>query len=258
MAGNLVLAGGNFRQNGPIAGNVKLAAGNALLSSTIGGFLHARVDTLHLSSQAEIGDNLIYWSGNQAAIEDGATIAGEVTRHQVTSLEVPKEELLKFLAGLRALSKLASLIAALFIGWLLIKICPRFTQATTQVIQRKPWQAFGIGLIFIIVVPVVFGLLVATLVGIKLAFILMSGFFILVAIATIFSMILLGYWIMRLFTKEVNLGWALLVGVVAYCLLTYIPVLGGFVSLVALLLGLGSLLIVKRDLFKELKAKKLI
>lgn len=258
LTGNLVSAGGNVRISAPIAGNIKIAGGNVILSSEVGGFMHARVDVLRLTSKAAVKDNLVYWSYQEASIDEGAKITGQVTHHPVERPEIPKEDLAKVLAGLKAFTKLISLITALVIGFLFINFYPKFSQRTTDVIQKRPWIAFGVGLLFLIAVPVVFGLLLTTVIGIKLAFLLLAGYFVTVAVSSVFTMLLFGHWFLKLFTKDIKPGVAMLVGAVIYYLLSMIPVLGGVVIVVALLLGLGGVLVAKKELYKELRNHKLI
>lgn len=258
VTGSLVTAGGNIRVSAPVAGNVKMAGGTIILSSEVGGFMHARADMLRLTSKASVGDNLVYWSHQEASIDEGALVTGEVTRHVVERPEIPKEDFLKVIAGLKAFTRLIGLITALVIGLLLISFYPKFSLQATEVIKKRPWIAFGVGLLFLIVVPVVFGLLLTTVIGIKLAFLLLAGYFMIIAVSSVFTMLLIGYWFLRLFTKDVKPGLAMLVGAVIYFLLTMVPVLGGIVIVVSLLLGLGALLVAKKELYQELKNHKLI
>jgi len=258
LVGNLVTAGGNIRIAAPVAGNIKMAGGTAILSNEVGGFVHARVDMLRLTSKASVGDSLIYWSYQEASVDEGTQITGEVTHHTVKRPELPREDLLKVFAGLKAFTKLISLITALAIGLLAISFFPKFSQGATDVIQKRPWIAFGVGLLFLITVPVVFGLLLTLVIGIKLAFILLAGYFMMVAVSSVFTMLLAGYWFLRMFTKDIKPGMAMLVGAIIYYLLTMIPVLGNVVIIVALLFGLGGVLVAKKELYKELRNHKLI
>jgi hypothetical protein len=258
VAGSVVGAGGNLRLAGPVTGNVKLAGGSIILSSEVGGFFHARSDMLRLTSNASVGDNLIYWSYQLASIDDGTQIAGETTYYPAKRPEFNREDALKFMAGFQAFTKLVGLITALVVGFLLLGYYPRYSQKAIDLIRKRFWATFGTGLLFLIVVPVVFCLLLITVVGIKLALIILATYFVVVSVANVFPMLFIGNWFLKLFSNDLKPGIALLVGAVIYYLLTTIPVFGGIFALVSLFIGLGAMLLAKMEYYKDLKEHKLI
>jgi hypothetical protein len=50
--------------------------------------------------------------------------------------------------------------------------------------------------------------------------------------------------------------WAFVFGLCPYFFLTAVPLLGGFATLLAVLFGLGSVLLTKKDLSREAKAQR--
>ena len=258
VTGSLVGAGGNFKVAAPIGGNVKLATGNLLVSSEIVGFLHARVDTLRLTSKAVVDGDLIYWSYQDASLDEQAVVGGEVTKHITTRPELPKQELVKFFIGLKLFFRFIALISALVLGLLLVRFYPNYSRRAAENIQTRPWTALGLGLVTMIVVPIIVIVLLATVVGIPLAFILLAAYFIYISLAKIFVMLLLGYWILKSFVKDAGLGWSLLAGALVFYLLTLIPILGGLIAFVALLLGIGTVLITGKETYLEAKKHKIL
>jgi len=205
-----------------------------------------------------VAGNLIYWSQTEASIDEQAVVGGEVTKHLVQRSEFPKKDFVKFFVGLKIFFKLVGFISALVLGLILISFYPNYSRRTAETIQAKPWAALGIGLLALIVTPVVIAVLLASVIGLPLAFILMASYFIYLSLAKVFVMLLIGYGILRSFKKDVALGWSLIVGVIAFYLITMIPVLGGLLAGVALLLGLGAMLIAGKQAYIEAKDKKII
>jgi cytoskeletal protein CcmA (bactofilin family) len=258
VTGSLVGAGGNVKLASFVGSNVKLAAGNATVSSQIDGFLHVRGDSVRLTSKAAVNGDLVYWSYQDASIDEQAVVAGEVTKHIAKKPEVPKEDMLKFLLGVKLFFRFVGLISALVLGFLLVSFYPNYSRRAAENIQTRPWAALGLGLLALIVTPIIVAVLMVTVVGVPLAFVLLASYFIYISLAKIFVMLLLGYWILKSFMKDAGLGWSLLAGAIVFYLLTLIPILGGLIAFVALLLGLGTTLITSKEVYHEAKKHKIV
>jgi cytoskeletal protein CcmA (bactofilin family) len=82
VSGGVVAAGGSVDLAAPVGGAAKIAAGTLIIANRIAGDVEAAVGTLRIASKAEIGGNVTYWSGQEAAVSEGARINGKiVTKH---------------------------------------------------------------------------------------------------------------------------------------------------------------------------------
>lgn len=257
MAGNLVIAGGDVFVNGPVEGNVQVAAGQAVFSDRVGGYVEGWVELLRLTPKAEIEGTLTYWSAQEASVDDGAVV-GETTYNKVDSPQAGHGDFKDVFVGLKILTHIVGLITALVIGLLFVKFYPRFSKRVTGVIEKQPLASFGVGLVALVLLPVLAVVLMVTFFGLKLGFITLAMYAILVCIGSIFAMLVIGYWVARLFSKEVNLYWALVVGAVVFYILTLLPVIGMLLKVLALIFGIGGLLLAKKAFYNELKEKQLI
>jgi len=205
-----------------------------------------------------VADNLIYWSYQDASIDEQAVIGGNITKHIIKKPEVPKEEIVKFFFGLKLFFSFVGLISALVLGFLLVSFYPNYSRRAAENIQTRPWVALGVGLLALIVTPIIIAVLLTTVVGISLAFILLASYYIYLSLAKIFVMLLMGYWILKFFTKDAGLGWSLLAGAIVFYLLSLIPILGTLITFVALLLGFGTMLITGREIYQDAKKHKIV
>lgn len=270
---NLIVAGGTVDITGPVGGSVYAGAGTLNSSSTVGRNFVAGAGTFNARGGSRVGRDLAVGAGTanvagtiardvQAGagtlnIEDGARIGGDL----IASTNDPRIAPGAVIVGERTIRaqpadgkdrRGAALLAAFFwrlfttlglllIGLLTIALFPRATAETTSLLRARPWASMLAGLILLIVVPIAAVIIMVTIIGIPLGVILLMLYFIAVFVAPLFAAIVLGYLIWR--KPGGSLYLALLIGVGVYFVLRLIPFLGGLVGLVALLAGLGALVL---------------
>lgn len=273
--GDLLAAGGNIDVRGTVTGNIRAAGGNLIISGNVGrnisiaggninfspganvaGNLALAGGQITLSPQATVDGNLTYFSSNPATISQEATISGQVSQNIPD--RKPKEEAKREIGALFSFFTVASFILASIIGIILIKLLPNYFARISGVIVNKPWVSLGIGLLTIIVFPVVFMLLMFTIIGIPIAIFLAFVLAVLLYLAKIFVAFVIGELILRRFSKNTGRIWAFLLGLVIYYVVTLIPVIGWLISVIAALMGLGAILIARMNLYRELRAKEII
>src|SRR5262249_1357768 len=81
VSGSVVAAGGNVDLAAPVGSAATVSAGTLIVANRIAGDLEAAVGTLRITSKAEIGGNVNYWSGREADVSEGARINGNIVRN---------------------------------------------------------------------------------------------------------------------------------------------------------------------------------
>ena len=259
IQGGLVVAGGSVSLAAPVGRDARVAAGNVTLSNTIKGNLEAATGDLRLTSRAVVAGALTYWSDQAASIDANAKVRGVVT--QKAPLALPRASAKKIagtIAGLILLVKAISFISTLILGALLIHFFPVYNRAAVSTLKKRPWASLGVGFFALFVTPMVVVILLVTVVGAPLALILTAVYFIGVYLARIVVILWVGAFIFERFGKEVRERWALVVGLVVYSLLTFIPFIGALGALFAILFGLGAILLADRALYAAAREKELI
>jgi len=204
IGGSLVAGAGNINIAAPIVKDARLGGGNVTLSSSVGGNLDASVGSLRITSKASVDGNLTYWSTEDASIDPAASISGEVVKHFIDQVKPSPAKTLGILAGINIFLTLISAISTLVLGLLLIKLFPGYTQSVVNKLRKRPWASLGFGFLGVIVIPVVFVLLLITVVGIPLALILAGSYLITLFIVRIFAMRLIGQLIFERFNWKKN------------------------------------------------------
>ncbi|MEA2015479.1 MAG: hypothetical protein U9O59_01975 [Actinomycetota bacterium] len=270
IGGDLVVTGGTVSVDGEIEGRLIASGGDITIEGIIGkGVQIDYVNSLTVTSAADIGGDLSYSSSNEASISKNAEIAGDV---KFSLIELPSEEkeaikeaLLSFFAATYFGGKLISFLSLFILGILLILAMPKVFEKFNDRMKNTLGYSIGAGAIMLFGAPVVVSvlmvisvLLFVTLIGsgvgiaATVSYILLLIFYILlIYVSTIFLSYLLGKIIlMKTSLKFDKYGWkvlAFLIGLVIICVVYNIPFIGWLIRLAGILFGLGALALVIKD-----------
>ena len=284
VIGDLLVAGGDVTVAGSVDGAVRVAGGNVQVRGQVRRDLLALAGNLKTERDGRIGQDLLFTAGN---VELSGTVAGGVlgrageysnrgtitATESVTTWRGPAFSEPSALERVFALLRNYLLIA--LAGALLLWLAPRFLPSAAGVLTERPFESLGIGMLAgVILLAVLIGLFVAL--GILVALFGVSGFnrlalttalggflgggllavaFILVMglLAAAVAGLALGRFILRRIAPSGSARplEALLAGAFVVALLMAIPVVGGIVSFVIGLLGLGAVTLLLRRLRRE-------
>lgn len=258
ITGSLTIAGGNVEVFAPVGRGITAGAGNLYVGESVGGNITAGVGMLTLGSNAKVTGNLNYWSEEDMVSNDGATVSGIITRNEYQKYVADKEMFAKAVSGALFTIKLVEIIALLLLGSVLIKLAPNYTKKTVDIIQTNPWKSLFVGLITSIVLPVLIVLAFISLIGIPVA---VMGIFIIMLLfvfAKIFASLFIGGVLLSMVNKSVNVYASLAVGLLVLFVLFFIPVIGWLAGCVLMLMGLGGMIVMKKNFYTLLRSKNLI
>ena len=257
--GGVVAGGGNIQLAAPVSHDVKIAAGNLTISNRIGGDVDAIVGRVRLTSKAAVTGNLTYQSPAFASVDDLAKISGSVTRKEFPRDSLPSAKaILGLLAGLKLLLLAMSFVSTLVLGFLLMHFYPNSTQKAVDQLRQRPMASLGLGLLALIGPPLLAGLLALTIVGLPLALVALAWYFVVLYLSRVVVIAWAGQAIFQRLGKADRKRWAFVVGLVAYFLLALIPVLGGLVTLIVILFGLGALLFTKKETYVAARGQAMV
>ena len=278
VAEDLFSGSSRLRIEGTIQGDAKIAINNTDDSYTPGPWMFGP-DTpsmpsvpsgLTFGKDAEIAGLLEYTSPLAISIPSGIAAA---VQHQLPPVDAQVSKEISSNDGPDSfvLDTLRRLVALLLVGLLLARLVPAWIMNPAARLQARPWPSLGMGMLSLIIAPfallagLALVILVAVLVGaltlgelvgavlgvglpalalLTAAFFLMLGYLPQAIIA-----FLGGRWILQR-TRPAsadNIYWALLVGLVVLGILMSVPVLGGLLSFLVILAGLGALVLLFLD-----------
>ncbi|WP_459191936.1 bactofilin family protein [Halosimplex sp. J119] len=227
-------------EGGTVGGNFDAGAGDVRIDGTIEGDARIGADRILLGESAVIAGSLTYdgrLGGNYDAV------AGEITRDRMAGPSA-FDDFQPFASWLFALY---AFVANLLLGALLLALFPAFSDSVAEQAMTDPLRTGLVGLGVLIGVPVLLVVIALTIVGIPLTVAGAVVFALVVWTGLVYGRFALGAWLLSLADSRESFGgvhrrWvALVFGLALGGGLSLVPILGGLVDLVILLLGLGAL-----------------
>lgn len=240
VGGDAVLAGGRLRIEAPIEGELRAAGRDILLDSAVTGDVYIEGRSIVLGPNARIGGALTH-RGHSVQIASETEVAGEVT----ALLPRPGPDL-RPLAGFAVWAGAALLFGLFLMAIVVAAAFPRLMNDTAGALRTQPLTMLGLGAVLAILTPFVVLILIVTLLGLPLAFVLATAFALLWPLAlvgAVYAVAMLARTRLRRDAAAPTAGaralWAG-VAMIAFILVGLIPVIGFVVWLIAYLFGLGA------------------
>jgi cytoskeletal protein CcmA (bactofilin family) len=250
------IAGSSVQIQGKIGRNLALAAGDAQLSGEVGGTVKARVGHLTLLPGTVIHGDLDVTAPAPPEVSPQARVIGRIEHHPSASAARPGSR-----QGAWAgwwIGWLMQFLWLLVLGGAMLAVSHRWMDRIAETVVRQPGGSAGMGLLFLVIVPVLALALLITLIGAPLALVLMAVYGVAVLFAGVFVAYLVGAWL------TTHLGGAhvapfaqLALGALVVSLLMALPWVGWIFRLIVLIVGLGAFVLERRDLFHRLRAQEL-
>jgi cytoskeletal protein CcmA (bactofilin family) len=259
--------------NGEIADDVVVTSSALKINGAVGGNVEATVN--EAGSAPPFTPNFpgaVTMVAPGYRVGEEATIGGEEDI-ETASRNVDLGETFSSYAWRILRGRLGEFIALLLVGGLLLWLWPGMVQSTTTAAQKKPLPSAGwgcivtlafpilmvLGIIALIIAAVVIGLVtfgqltgqVVSIGAVSIAWIAVVFNFILFTVTKVIVALAVGRLIMNRFALQMKPIWlslsSLALGALIYQILRVIPVLGWFVALITILVGLGAMFIVVRQ-----------
>ncbi|MGH2683625.1 MAG: hypothetical protein ACRDIX_10370 [Actinomycetota bacterium] len=272
VTGDLLAGSGSVEVSGQVGGDARVGAGQVTVSGSVGEDLVAGTGRLTLTSSGEVGEDLIFGTGRttlDGRVEGdvlGSTGTysrrGTVGGTENVNITEREEEAPPTVAD-RALDVFQRFLSVLIVAALLLWLAPRLLGGSSEMLRRRPLASLGIGLIgmvgFVILVVVI--IIVAVLIAIGLGLLGLEGLGGTTVFGTIVGLIVLGFLFffflafgahaaVGMFVGRTALGgdgarqwWAIALGVLIVVVITSLPIVGGWLSLLVAIFGLGALLL---------------
>ncbi len=250
IARDLTLGAGTATIDGTVNGNINGGASNMEMRGVTKGNVTVNIDNnIKLSPGAIIGGNLEYTAPRPGEIS--GVVSGTTTYKETP---VRKENFMSRLPG-----EIIGYFWLLLVGIVSLILAPELTQKNSDNISVKPLKNFLWGLLFLIVTPIVAVLLLITIIGIPLGLILLFVYIILLYISRIYIGLWVGQYVLRKLKQETKSRvLAMALGLIIVVIGINLPIIGGFIHFIIILLGLGAIVLTEYNGYKKLKEQKII
>ena len=237
---------GKLTLYGTVGGDVKGRIGELVISGEVKGNVKVKADKLTLMPTARILGDLRYTGEKEARIEPGAQIVGETVWTRKESQEDKKPT--SIFTGKPLIPEFLFLLALMITGIVLTVLCRKNAYQAKQAVGDSFLKSLGLGLVFLICIPIAIVVLMVTIIGIPIAIISLVAYLVFVYVAKIPVATFLGEKIVKGLGKkeEASLIWSMIVGLVVLTLLLNIPYLGWPIYFVVLFTGFGAIITSQR------------
>ncbi|QLG49785.1 bactofilin family protein [Natrinema halophilum] len=220
-------------RDGTVGGTFTAGAGNVVVDGVLEGNAEIGAETIRLGETASIAGDLRY-DGDLEGNTD--SVAGSI--EEDSSLGVDVAPTVQPFAWW--IAAVYTLVVNLLLGAVLLALFPRFSDSVASTVATGPFRSGLIGLGVFVGIPVLLIALAITIVGIPLSIVGAIAFAFLLWIATVYGWFAVAAGIFR----AVGIGnrWlALVVGLVVGAAVSRVPIVGGLLTFLVLLLGLGAI-----------------
>ncbi len=251
IGGNLTVGGGQVTLRGPVKGNVSVGGGRLLIDAVVEGDVESYAGSLALGPNARLAGKLRYRSGDELVRDPAATVAGAVERLALPgrggAAPAPHDDGWRgpgsrggpawlWTAGLMAVAAL--LVAAL----------PVTSMRVADALRTRPGWSLLWGFVALVCIPVAILFLLISIIGIPIALLALLLYLALLLVGYVGSAIGLGQWALARLRADAaqRTGWrigAAMAALLLLALLGSVPFVGGLVALLAVVGGIGAIIL---------------
>lgn len=251
VGGDVAVAGGMIRIDAPVTGDVRIGGGEVHINSTIGGNVEIQAEKITLGPKAVINGTLTYKSPNEAVLAEGAVVRGKTTYTPSPDVRQAARDGLIAFFSIWVIAKMIMIFSgALVIGYVFQRYAAEFVSRATE----KPLGELARGVVFFILTPILAVILLMTVIGMLFGILGLLGWIAMLIFGSMLTPLLIGAVVHKFIFKpaEYLIDWkTILLGTALYFAVGVIPVIGGLVCFLAMILAIGAAIHIKSDALSE-------
>lgn len=241
IAGNVSVAGGRVNVTGDVKGYVEAAGGRIYIDGTVGGDVEASGREVALGPNARVTGALRYRSPNPIEQDPRAVVGGGIERLAAHPLHAPA----------RAMHRVGHwiwTIGLMVLAALLVAAMPGVCSRVSETLSQRFLVSLLLAFVVIVCAPVAAIVLLVTGIGAPVGILVVLAYPALMLLGYVSAGIALGDVILRRVRptdatgKRLRTVYAAL-AVLALSLVRWVPWIGGFITVLALLAGVGALVL---------------
>ncbi len=242
VGGDAFLVGGEVSVAGTISGNLKVIGGDIRLSGTVLGDVELEGGEIQILDSARIEGNLKYRSPQPAVTAARVQIGGQIDYEAGAS---------KY--GDHGFGLFFSITLALA-SILFYLLFPHYTLASVRRIAVDPFVSFGLGFVFLVVTPLLAFFMMLIVLGLWIGLSLLALYCVALLAGFLIACFFVAERAATLFKQDISSRSRRLISVVIAVfvlgLVQTIPLLGGLILFILMLLGLGAGLVQLRYVYR--------
>jgi len=241
IGGGASIAGGTVNLLGAVDGYVQAAAGHLYIDAPIVGDVEAIARDIELGPNARITGRLRYASAHNLVRHADARVLGGVERSALDLRIGPDRSDARTLAGIWT-------AGLMLLGAVLVFALPQTSRRVAASAREHFGWSLVLGFVGLVTIPAAALLCAITGIGLPLALVVVLAYFGLVLVGYVAAGAILGSLALEQWSagRATRAGWraaAAALGVLVLALLAWLPFVGTVIAVVALVTGLGAILL---------------
>jgi hypothetical protein len=240
--GNASLVGGQIDVLGAVDGYVQVGGGRVFINGPVRGDVHVTARELELGPDAKVGGKLTYLTQAALKRDAAAVVTGGTERLEQTRAS---EQLQQYNRSAAMGARWVWTVGLMVLAACLVALLPGVTARVSGSIEARPWFDLLLGFISLACIPAFILVLFVTIIGLPIALLVVMGYLALLLVGYVATGIAVGEITLKHFQpvhanqRSWQVG-AAVIGVLVVASLGRVPLLGGLLGFVALLLGIGA------------------
>ncbi len=243
--GDAVILGGYVVINGNIYGDLRVLAGEVYINSNVvRGDVDAAASKISISENTQIeGEESIRAGEIQRNVSDNPTDLKDAGNTYFNNLEFSARDLFAGFTVIRFVLEIVFFIGGIVAAYFFIRLFPTFTEKTLATMKKEKLKSGLLGLSALIAAPFLALILLVSVVGINLFFLLAVLGLLALMISKYLSSYLIGRIILQKLEKnKTGRLLPLFLGSFVLLVVGFIPIVGFLAKLVLICIGLGAIL----------------
>jgi cytoskeletal protein CcmA (bactofilin family) len=224
-------SGNTFVESGAQVGRLGAAGGTVVINGTVDGDAMVGAGSISLGPNAVVGGDLQY--SGELSTAPGAAVQGVVVQREEVEVQ-PVPVVPGWLVAAYGF------LVNLLLGVVLLAVLPSFSESVAGRARDSPLRSGGLGLLLLFTIPVLLVVFAITIIGIPISLLGALLFAIALWAAAVYGAYAVGAWLLSL-ADSGNRWLALVLGLLVVAVLARVPIVGGLIQFLILLLGLGAL-----------------
>jgi hypothetical protein len=234
IGGDLLVYGRDVEISGSVDGDVLGGFGSLRIDAAVGGDVNVTTDQLTLGENADITGTLSYKSANLVERSPNAIVTGEIIRTDRVAEETTRDLMERYVS-------MVLVLAFAILTWYLVSRRTLKTSVDRATVYSPTAALFGFA--FLIITPLVAGVLLTSLLGSLVAIFLLLMYALLGLLALVMTPAVIGHLVRKVSTQTsgpLSLA-TIMIGLLVTALLPVIPLVGPAVIAAVFIVSIGAL-----------------
>ena len=248
-----LLACGSVDIYGDVLRNLLVGGSDVVIGgSVLGDVVIDSDEAPRIASGGKIFGDVNYSCEYDIVVDDEASILGNVNK-KIPDEGRQRSDFEKFNAWL------SGFLSIFIVGFLLVRMLPVCTRNVCNNLKKSGLMCGLWGIAGLVIVPLIGLFLMITVIGLPLALILFCGYVLMIYVSKVYVSVFVGKFLLSMGgSRSDSLVLMLFLGLLAFELVEFVPVMSGFVSLLVLVFGFGAIMLTKREMYALFRKKKMV